>query len=55
MKANVIMPFTDRETKKTYNTGAEIECTEKRFAEIRKSGNYVVEVKEEKAVKADKQ
>lgn len=54
MKAQVIMPFTDKETKKLNKPGDVIECTKERFAEIRKSGNYVVEVKEEKAVKADK-
>ena len=56
MKAKVIFPFKDKATGKTFDVGAEIECTKERFAEIRKAGNYVVEVKEAKkeAKKEDK-
>ena len=46
MKAKVIFPFKDKATGKTFDVGAVIDCTKERFAEIRKAGNYVVEVKE---------
>ena len=46
MKAKVIFPFKDKTTGKIQNVGAVIDCTKERFAEIRKAGNYVVEVKE---------
>lgn len=54
MKAKVIMPFKDKETNKTHNTGAVIEVTPERYAEIRKAGNYVVEEEPEKPKKAVK-
>lgn len=46
MKTKVIFPFKDKTTGKIQNVGAVIDCTKERFAEIRKAGNYVVEVKE---------
>lgn len=52
MKAKVIMPFKDKTTGKVLNTGAEIEVTPERLAEIKKAGNYVAEVKAE--TKAEK-
>lgn len=55
MKAKVIMPFKDKLTGKIHDTGTTFEVTAERMAEIRKSGNYIEEVKEDKAVKADKQ
>lgn len=54
MKAKVVMPFTDRATKKTYKTGEIIECTEARFAEIKKVGNFVVAVNAEKVAEPEK-
>lgn len=46
MKAKVIMPFRDKVTNKVMNTNAVIDITKERFAEINKTGRYVVEVKE---------
>lgn len=54
MKAKVVIPFRDKITGKVMNTGAEIEVTPERFAEIKKAGNYVVEVKADKETKAEK-
>lgn len=48
MKARVVMPFKDKETKKTYGkVGTEIDVTPERFKEINKSGRYVAPVTEE--------
>ena len=57
MKARVIMPFNGKKEKKQFNTGDIFEVSAERFAEINKSGRFVVEVKqEEKPVeKADKE
>ena len=46
MKAKVIMPFKDKVTKNVMEPDMEFDTTEKRFAEINKTGRYVVEVKE---------
>lgn len=46
MKAKVIMPFKDKVTNKVMKPNMEFDTTEKRFAEINKTGRYVVEVKE---------
>lgn len=54
MKAKVIMPFKDKVTGKVLNTGAEIEVTPERLAEIKKAGNYVAEVKADKETKTEK-
>ena len=45
------MPFVDKNTKKVVNTNTEFECTPERYKDIKK---YVVVVKDDKAVKADK-
>lgn len=46
MKAKVIMPFKDKVTKNVMKPDTVFETTEKRFAEINKTGRYVVKVKE---------
>lgn len=51
MKAKVLIPFRDRETKKEYKKGDIIDVTAKRFNEITKQGRFL-EAVEEKAVKA---
>lgn len=48
MKVKVVMPFTDKATKKTYKPGDVIDVSEKRYAEIRKAGRFVERVKEAK-------
>ena len=48
MKAKVTMPFKDKVTGKTNNLGDVIDVTKTRFAEIKKAGNFIVEVKETK-------
>ena len=57
MKARVIMPFNGKKEKKPFNTGDIIDISAERFAEINKSGRFVVEVKQEEkpAEKADKE
>lgn len=48
MKAKVVMPFKDKVTGKVQKTGAVIDVTPTRFAEIKKAGRFlVVEDKEE--------
>lgn len=56
MKAKVIMPFKDKEANKVRNTKEEFEVSKERFAEINKSGRFIVEVKNEvkSAEKAEK-
>lgn len=44
MKVKVIKKFRDKETKKIHKAGDELNITKKRFAEIQKVGNFVVEV-----------
>lgn len=48
MKAKVLIPFKDKETKKAYKKGDIIEISEKRFNEINKQGKFLELVKEEK-------
>ena len=57
MKARVIMPFNGKKEKKQFNTGDIFEVSPERFAEINKTGRFVVEVKQEEkpAEKADKE
>lgn len=47
MKAKVVSPFVDKVTKKYRNIGEEFEVSKERFAEIKKAGRFVVEVKPE--------
>lgn len=56
MKAKVIMPFKDKEIDKVRNTNEVFDTTKERYAEINKSGRFVVEVKDEvkSANKAEK-
>jgi len=46
MKAKVIMPFKDKVTKNVMKPDTVFETTEKRFAEINKTGRYAVKVEE---------
>lgn len=55
MKAKVLMPFKDKRTGETMKPDTVFECSQKRFAEIKKSGNYVVAVKEEAKPKAERE
>ena len=41
MKAKVLIPFTDKETKKTHKKGAVIDMTADRFNEVSRKGRYV--------------
>lgn len=52
MKVEVTTIFIDKHTKKLHNVGEIIEITEERFAELKKAGKYVKEVKENKKAKA---
>lgn len=53
MKAKVLIPFRDKETKKNYDKkGAIIDVTAKRFNEINTQGAFLAAVEEEKPVKA---
>lgn len=54
MKVKVLMPFTDKTTKKTCKPGDLIDVSEKRYKEIRKAGRYVEQVKEENPAVAEK-
>lgn len=52
MKAKVVMPFKDKDSGKVRNIGEVFDVTKERFAEIKKAGRYVAEVKpEEKPAK----
>lgn len=57
MKARVVMPFMNKQTGKLCNTGDIIEISAERFAEIKKAGRFVEEVKQEKPAekKTDKE
>lgn len=52
MKAKVLIPFKDKETKKTHEKGDIIDVTVKRFNEITAKGKYIQLVEEERPVKA---
>lgn len=47
MKAKVVMPFKDKDSGKVRNIGEVFDVTKERFAEIKKAGRYVAEVKQE--------
>lgn len=53
MKMKVLIPFTDKETRKTYKKGDVIEVTEKRFNEIEKP-HYITPFVAEEAAPAKK-
>lgn len=53
IKVKVVIPFTDKETKKKYNKGEIITLTARRFSEILKRGN-LVELVEEKDTEKSK-
>lgn len=52
MKAKVLIPFRDKETKKAYKKGDIIDVTAKRFNEITAKGRFIQLVEEEKTAKA---
>ena len=54
MKARVLIPFRNKETKKEHKKkGAVIEVSEKRYNEIIKQGRFVEPVENEKPAKAE--
>ena len=46
MKVKVIREFVDKHTKKVHKLNDVFECDNKRFEEIKKTGNFVVPVTE---------
>ena len=48
MRVKVNMPFNDKQANKLRKPGEEFECTEARYAEIRKAGRLVSVVKADK-------
>lgn len=52
MKAKVLIPFKDKETKKVHKKGDIIDVTVKRFNEITVKGKYIQLVDDEKPAKA---
>ena len=52
MKAKVLIPFRDKETRKVHNQGDVIDVTVKRFNEITAKGKYIQLVENEKPAKA---
>lgn len=52
MKAKVLIPFKDKETKKDRKKGDIIDVTPKRFNEIIAKGRFIEAVEDEKPVKA---
>lgn len=48
MKAKVLIPFRDKETKKEHKKGAIIDVTAERFNEITKGGRFIEAVEENK-------
>lgn len=51
MKAKVLIPFRDKETKKMHKKNDVIDVTAKRFNEITAKGKYIQLLEEEKPVK----
>ena len=49
MKAKVVQKFIDKHTGEVRDVNDEFTCTKKRFNEILSAGDFVVEVKEDKA------
>lgn len=52
MRAKVLIPFRDKETKKAYKKGDIIDVNLKRFNEITAKGKFIQPVEEERPVKA---
>ena len=52
MKAKVLIPFKDKETKKVHKKGDIIDVTVKRFNEITAKGKYIQLVEDERPAKA---
>ena len=48
MKAKVLIPFRDKETKKEHKKGSTIDVTADRFNEINKKGRFLEAVEENK-------
>lgn len=51
MKAKVLIPFRDKETKKEYKKGDIIDVTTKRCNEIMTAGRFIQLVEDEKPTK----
>lgn len=51
MKAKVLIPFRDKETKKIHKKNDVIELTIKRFNEITAKGKYIQLLEDEKPIK----
>lgn len=51
MKAKVLIPFRDKETKKEHKKGAIIDVTVKRFNEITAKGKYIQLVEDKETAK----
>jgi hypothetical protein len=49
VRAKVVQKFIDKHTNEVRNVGDEFTCTKKRFNEILSVGEFVVEIKEDKA------
>lgn len=52
MKAKVLIPFKDKETKKEHKKGDIIDVNVKRFYEIAAKGNFIRLVEDERPAKA---
>ena len=52
MKAKVLIPFKDKDTKKEHKKGDIIDVTVKRFNEITAKGKYIQLVEDERPAKA---
>ncbi len=52
MKAKVLIPFKDKETKKEHKKGDIIDVTVRRFNEITAKGNYIQLVEDKEPAKA---
>lgn len=49
MKVKVVKKFIDKDTNEVRHVNDEFTCTKKRFNEILSVGEFVVEIKEDKA------
>lgn len=55
MKAKVLQKFKDKHTGAIHERGDVIEITEKRLAELKKAGRFVVEIAEDKTSEASEE
>ena len=53
MKCKVLHGFIDKETGKAHEAGSEYECTEARFKEIQRKGDYLSMISEKVAETGD--